>query len=66
MKKRKKPDFGAVNLTPALPKSFTLQHFIGVEYSADVTDPGNVEIKFTMPVQRIVLPRKLLKEIAGA
>ena len=66
-RKRKVPDFGAVNLTPPIAKRKTvpLMYMIHMEYQPDA-DPYSIVIEFTQPVVRIVLPRSLLKEMADA
>lgn len=66
-RKKKAPNFGAVNLTPPVAKQQTvpLMYMINMEYEPS-DDPYSVEIRFSQPVVRIVLPRALLKEMADA
>lgn len=66
-KKRKVPDFGAVDLTPPLERRKTVQlmNVIHMDYEPH-PDNESIVISFSTPMPRVVLPRKLLKEMASA
>jgi hypothetical protein len=66
-KKRKLPKLDrGVNLTSSFLKQTTpLMYMINMSYEPS-EDTYSIEINFSQPVVRVVLPRSLLKEMANA